>query len=103
MSIAQDSEELPTSLTLRGNYPNPFSHSTHIAFDLPETASVHIEVYDVLGRRVHASPASTFPAGTSKIAMELGHLPSGAYAYRIIADLLDGTVYRAGHMLQLRQ
>ena len=43
-------EEIPAAFALHGNYPNPFNPSTNIVFDLPETADVTLEVFDLLGR-----------------------------------------------------
>ena len=37
---------------LNYNYPNPFNPETKIAFDLPRTLSVHLEIYDIRGKRV---------------------------------------------------
>jgi hypothetical protein len=41
-----------TSLTVRQNYPNPFSGSTALDVGLPAASPVRLEVYDVAGRRV---------------------------------------------------
>ncbi|MCH8024027.1 MAG: T9SS type A sorting domain-containing protein, partial [Candidatus Marinimicrobia bacterium] len=43
---------LPGEFALRQNYPNPFNPSTTVRFDLPLATSVHLAVYDLLGREV---------------------------------------------------
>lgn len=43
---------LPTAWALRPPFPNPFNPRTTIAFDLPEPATVRLEVFDVAGRLV---------------------------------------------------
>ncbi len=35
------------------NYPNPFSESTQISFDLERDANVSLEIYNALGMRIH--------------------------------------------------
>ncbi|HPN32908.1 MAG TPA: cohesin domain-containing protein [bacterium] len=45
-------QRLPLSFNLEANYPNPFNHSTRIAFSVPTTSPVSICVYDMLGRPV---------------------------------------------------
>ncbi|MBN1783050.1 hypothetical protein JW948_18085 [bacterium] len=43
---------LPTAFAVYQNYPNPFNPSTRIAYDIPETGLVRLEVYDLMGRKV---------------------------------------------------
>lgn len=43
---------LPKSIRLFQNYPNPFNEQTMIRFQLPRTASVKIEIYNVLGQKI---------------------------------------------------
>jgi PKD repeat protein len=42
----------PTAWALRPPFPNPFNPRTTIAFELPEAATVRLEVYDIAGRLV---------------------------------------------------
>ncbi|MBC8367036.1 right-handed parallel beta-helix repeat-containing protein [bacterium] len=44
--------ELPSSLALLPNYPNPFNPRTDIRFELPGAAVVRLSIYDVSGRLV---------------------------------------------------
>jgi hypothetical protein len=43
---------LPLQYAFPQNFPNPFSTSTSIRFDLPERSQVSLVVYDVMGRVV---------------------------------------------------
>lgn len=57
---------LPLAFALRSSYPNPFSASARIEYDLPTDADVELKVFDVGGRLVtvlHDGPAS---AGTKR-------------------------------------
>ncbi|MDZ7333497.1 MAG: DUF3160 domain-containing protein, partial [candidate division KSB1 bacterium] len=43
---------LPKSIKLFQNYPNPFNEQTVIRFQLPRTANVRIEIYNVVGQKI---------------------------------------------------
>lgn len=45
--------ELPSSVVLNGNYPNPFNPSTTISFSLPADQDVYLRVYTTRGRLVN--------------------------------------------------
>ena len=81
----------PGSFALQGNFPNPVTQSTAITFDVPEKASVEVEVYDMLGRRVLSTPARTVSAGEGRsIRVDASDLSSGAYIYRLKAETDGG-------------
>ena len=43
---------VPDTYTLNQNYPNPFSSSTTITYDMPETQKVMIRIFDIKGRLI---------------------------------------------------
>lgn len=47
---ADTPEDLPKSFALGAGYPNPFNPSITIPVDVPRSAPVRIEIFDVLGR-----------------------------------------------------
>ena len=44
--------ESRAELTLYQNYPNPFNTSTRITYNLQEAGMVHLDIYDINGRKV---------------------------------------------------
>ena len=95
--------EIPDSFTLDGNYPNPFNPSTTIQFNLPETADIEIQIFDMLGRRVMAIPAQSIAAGANRsIQINASNLASGSYLYRVIARMDSKTQVKQGRMLLLK-
>jgi hypothetical protein len=95
--------ELPEAFALLGNYPNPFNPSTTISFDLPATAEVSIEIYDMLGRRVMVMPAQSIQAGAKRsLQVNASALASGSYFYRVIAKAEASTMVDSGRMLLVK-
>jgi hypothetical protein len=45
-------ENRPSGFSLSQNYPNPFNPVTNIAFTVPQTAHVRLDVYNVVGQKV---------------------------------------------------
>lgn len=85
-AFADADGEVPTALTLHGNYPNPFNPSTTVRFALPEAADVTVEIYDLLGRRVATLLNAAFlSAGPHDVRFEAAGLPSGTYLVRVEA------------------
>lgn len=77
--------ELPEQPTLGQNYPNPFNPVTTIPFSLPMEERVHIEVFDILGRRVQTLTNDTWAAGSHTVTFDGTRLASGVYIIRMRA------------------
>ena len=83
----EDEGALPNAFQVHGNYPNPFNPTTSIRFDLPEPASVRIEIYDIAGRNVMTLPSRQYLSGNEQVAhIDASGLSSGIYIYRLIAE-----------------
>lgn len=71
-------------------YPNPFNPSTMIAFDLPETQHVKLEVFDVAGRKLLTLMDQTMNAGRHQVNwdgkdQQGSPVSSGVYLYQLKA------------------
>jgi hypothetical protein len=80
-----------TPLTIYANSPNPYSASTELEIGLRTPSDIHVEIYDVLGRRVNTLDVKGASAGWQRIPFSgndaNGHaLASGVYFYRVDAD-----------------
>ncbi len=79
-----DDEENPTnpeSFSLSPAYPNPSSGSAIIAFAVPETTTLELELYDIKGRKVETLASGEYSAG--EYETEVSNLSSGIYLYRL--------------------
>ena len=84
--IDADLNLLPSDFTIRGNYPNPFSGSTRLLLDLPESSEVTFELYDILGRRVLHGQGGIVSAGPSQeLTVDGSRLASGTYMVAVTA------------------
>ncbi len=77
--------ELPSSIVLHANYPNPFNATTEIRFDLPRAMQTSLKVYDVLGREVAELAGGVMNAGPHTIIYDASGQSSGVYFYRLEA------------------
>jgi hypothetical protein len=77
--------DLPETFTLNQNYPNPFNPTTVISYELPQSAQVRLEVFDMAGRQVATLVNGQVAAGRHSINFDASRLSSGVYLYRLQA------------------
>ncbi len=67
------------------NFPNPFTNSTSIVFDLISSVQVKVSVFDAQGRELLIVVNKTLPKGHHEIPVKTASLPAGNYYYRVQA------------------
>ncbi len=72
-------DSVPTVVTMRPNYPNPFNPSTVIEFGLPARQHVSVVVYNVLGMEVARLIDDVADEGWHRVTFDAGSLTSGVY------------------------
>lgn len=95
ISVSTDAPApLPERLALRAA-PNPARGAATVTYVLPAAANVHLDLFDVAGRRVAQRAFGRVPGGTHLVdlrAVEGGNaLSSGVYVARLEARFEDGT------------
>lgn len=76
---------IPNEVELFQNYPNPFNPSSVIRFGVPNTAKVHLEIFDVLGRKVMTLVGNETKApGRYNVQFNARNMASGMYIYRLV-------------------
>ena len=85
LSVNQVSNQTPKKYSLSQNYPNPFNPATVIKFDVPKSANVKIEIFDILGRLVETPVDQIMSPGEYEYKFNAGGLASGIYYYRLDA------------------
>jgi len=85
----------PSALAIEA-WPNPATTGLHVAWRLPTTQSVTLEVFDVRGRRVRTWAPGVLGAGAHRSDWngrdENGaRLPAGVYWIRVRGQVMEGT------------
>ena len=72
---------------LAQNYPNPFNPSTRISYNLPQSETVTLKVYDMRGREIATLVNAKQSAGKHTVEFNAAqyNLSSGVYVYSINA------------------
>jgi len=91
VGVHSTNSEIPSSLILHQNFPNPFNPTTYIKFDLPDATYVKLTVYDILGKEVKILFNEFREAGNYTIEFNGSELPSGIYYYRLITEKFSDT------------
>jgi agmatine/peptidylarginine deiminase len=68
------------------NYPNPFTGSTTIHYQLPETTNVKLEVLNTFGTNVSTLVNAGQDEGAYNVTFNAGDYPAGIYYFRIVTD-----------------
>ena len=87
---------LPNGFSLHQNYPNPFNPTTTIAFDLPGTAEVTLDIFNIKGQKVVTLINGFRSAGAHSVvwdatSSEGNRVASGVYYYRLRANDVSQT------------
>ena len=83
--VLEGFEEIPDIFAIFPNYPNPFNATTTIKYNLPNSADIIIEIYDILGRSIETLVNGQQQAGYHQGVWDAKDASSGMYFYRIQA------------------
>ncbi len=78
----QNQADLPNSVKLNPNYPNPFNPTTTIPYELTENAEVKLTVWNMIGQKVATLVDGLVEAGTHEEIWNASSMPSGMYIAR---------------------
>jgi hypothetical protein len=76
---------VPSEFGLAQNYPNPFNPTTRIEYQLPQDATIAIELYSILGSKIADLFSGHQDAGYHSVDVNASklNLQSGVYIYRL--------------------
>jgi hypothetical protein len=82
-AIEQNSIETPNQYELYQNFPNPFNPSTKIRYSVPQSSTIVIKVFDILGNEIETLVDEEKFIGTYELTWNAERLPSGIYFYKL--------------------
>lgn len=78
-----NASQLPESVKLNPNYPNPFTTSTTIPFELAEDSEVTLTIWNMIGQKVATLVDGMREAGShTDVSWNANNMPSGIYIAR---------------------
>lgn len=77
----------PESISLKANYPNPFTSTTTIPFELVEETEVKLTIWNMIGQKVATLVDGVREAGEhDDVRWNASNMPSGMYIARLEAE-----------------
>ncbi len=78
-------KDIPAKVEIQHNYPNPFNPSTRFVYQLPDTRSVRLRVFDRVGREVAVLENGRRRAGEHTVTWNANGMASGVYVLKLEA------------------
>jgi hypothetical protein len=82
-AINNTPEQFIATFVLHQNYPNPFNPSTIIPFDIAESETVRLRIYDTSGKHIKTLLDESLSPGHYTQIFNASQLASGLYFYRL--------------------
>ncbi len=88
VSGVEDINKQSNGLQLKGNYPNPITEKTNIQFEIPQSGTVVILIYNNNGRIIKQLECSNCQPGKNSLLWdcldsEKQRVPNGTYFYEV--------------------
>jgi len=81
--VGMEEYKLPSENISIKTFPNPFTTSTTIEFELPQTSIVSIQIFNCIGAKVAELHNGLLPAGQQQFTWDAGDLPKGIYFCKV--------------------
>ena len=77
--MESETSDIPESVKLNPNYPNPFNPTTTISYELKEEAQVLLSIWNIVGQKVVTLVDGMREAGEHTASWNASDMPSGLY------------------------
>jgi len=101
--IDESETSIPTAFVLQQNYPNPFNPITTIAYSIPKSSHVKLEIYNLMGAKIKTLVSAQMDPGQHTVQWDTrdeygSSVSGGMYLYRMQA----GSYVEVRKMLLIR-
>ncbi len=97
LSFITYKSENDSEFSLNQNEPNPFSDKTRISFNLPKTASVTINIYDVDGKQI-LNYTADYQKGQNMFELQKDQLPKNGVYYCKLESNENSSIIKMIHL-----
>jgi PKD repeat protein len=91
VSVHNPNEDFSSGFGLGQNFPNPFSRTTTIRYQVSEDGPVNLSVYNLAGKEIARLVNEQKHAGNYEVILNAEELTDGIYYYRLQAGTLSQT------------
>jgi peptidoglycan hydrolase-like protein with peptidoglycan-binding domain len=105
VGVRSTAANIPSTVELYGNFPNPFNPSTTLRYAIPFTGKTTLKVYNIRGQEVQKVQFGLQAAGAHNFQFEPQELSSGLYLYQVEVENVSGGKIlssRTGKMLFIK-
>ena len=81
--VDDDVAQLPTTVQLKQNFPNPFNPVTSIEYVIPFEDKIDLTIYNILGEEIARLIDERQPAGEYEVTWNAANAASGIYFYKL--------------------
>lgn len=92
----------PKEFSVSPNYPNPFNPTTTIAYTLPTSGNVKIDVYNINGQLVSTLVNGMQETGAYKAVWNATNMSSGVYFYRVTFNGVNNSFTQTKSMVLMK-
>lgn len=85
-TFVEQTFEMPVSVSLEQNFPNPFNVTTTIPFSLPNSSFTTLKIYNTMGAEIVTLISEKVEKGVHSIKWNANNVASGIYYYRLCFD-----------------
>ena len=85
-AIQNISTEIPKTINLYQNFPNPFNPVTNVKFDVAKSSVTKISIYNELGKEVSTLANERLNPGSYQVRWDGSKFSSGAYFIKLESD-----------------
>jgi hypothetical protein len=87
INISTDTKDISETIELVTIYPNPTSNSCGIKFNVNQTKTLAVNVFNIIGEKVQTIQKNIYEEGEHEVKLNTSNLSNGLY----IVQINDGT------------